>query len=356
MKTILSVVGARPQFIKAAVISRLLTKEAGLQEFMVHTGQHYDAAMSDVFFQELEIPTPHASLHVGSGNHGLQTGRMLEQIEQVILEQTPAAVLVYGDTNSTLAGALAASKLHVPVAHVEAGLRSFNKRMPEEINRVLTDHVSDLLFTPTQVAVDNLKAEGIQGAQVQEVGDVMFDAARYFARKEADLERLGVKGPYILATVHRAESTDDPDRLSAIFGGLSMAAADIQVVLPIHPRTRKTVSAQGIDLSILTVIDPVGYVDMTALEKGASLVVTDSGGVQKEAFFHGVPCLTLRTETEWVELVDLGWNRLADLSSADSVASDIQAALGARKGGEAKPYGDGDAGEKIVASLLERYG
>jgi UDP-GlcNAc3NAcA epimerase len=357
MKTILTVVGARPQFIKAAVVSRLLARQTELREFMVHTGQHYDDAMSDVFFRELEIPAPQASLQVGSGSHGAQTGRMLEQIERVLLEENPAAVLVYGDTNSTLAGALAAAKLHIPVAHVEAGLRSYNRRMPEEVNRVLTDHVSDLLFTPTQIAFDNLVAEGLASQSIVEVGDVMYDASLYFASKTGSVDRFGVDaGGYLLATVHRAENTDDPERLKSIIDGLNMASTKWPVVLPLHPRTRKRCAELGLATDHLHVIDPVGYQDMTLLEQHAALVVTDSGGVQKEAFFHGVPCLTLRTETEWVELVELGWNRLADLTNAASIYTSVESAILAGTGSSARPYGDGHAGEKIVQTLLESYG
>jgi len=315
MKTI-SIVGARPQFIKAAAVSRVLQKTQGVREVLVHTGQHYDANMSEVFFEELEIPRPDYNLGIGSATHGAQTGRMLEAIEEVLLREKPDWVLVYGDTNSTLAGALAAVKLHIPVAHIEAGLRSFNRRMPEEINRVLTDHASDILFAPTKAAVENLRREGISEEQIQLVGDVMYDAALYYGKKaecqSQSLNRLGLKPKeYILATIHRAENTDDPRRLRAIFEGLAEVDQEMKVVLPLHPRTRVVLVEVGLYDKVarsVCLIEPVGYLDMVMLEKNARAIATDSGGVQKEAFFHRVPCLTLREETEWVELVDLGWN------------------------------------------------
>ncbi|MEJ5336111.1 MAG: UDP-N-acetylglucosamine 2-epimerase (non-hydrolyzing) [Thermus sp.] len=314
---VVSVIGARPQFIKAVVVSRALRAMPGLREVVIHTGQHYDDNMSRIFFEELEIPEPDYHLGIGGGTHGQNTGRMLEAIERVLLEEKPDWVLVYGDTDSTLAGALAAAKLHIPVAHVEAGLRSFNRRMPEEINRVLTDHISDLLFAPTETAVQNLLREGISPDRIHLVGDVMYDAALYYGEKAEKhsqiLKRLGLvpKG-YILATVHRAENTDDPNRLRVILEALAEVHREVPVVLPVHPRTRKRVEEFGLSgfLGYLLTIDPVGYLDMVMLEKNAWRIATDSGGVQKEAFFYKVPCVTLRKETEWVELVELGWNRL----------------------------------------------
>jgi UDP-GlcNAc3NAcA epimerase len=357
----MTIVGARPQFIKAAAVSRAIAATEGIAEFMVHTGQHYDANMSDLFFEELNIPPPALHLGIGSGQHGEQTGRMLTGIEQAVLEQAPDWVLVYGDTNSTLAGALAASKLHVKVAHVEAGLRSFNRRMPEEINRVVTDHLSDLLFAPTQEAVDNLVLEGIAGDHVSLVGDVMYDVAldvgARVAGHSAVADKLGVRGrDYIVATIHRAENTDDHRRLAAIMGGFSDISRDTPVVLPLHPRTRFRLTQAGIQVPpdvILT--DPLGYLDLTALVVGARLVATDSGGLQKEAFFHGAPCVTLREETEWVELVELGWNRLLAPSSAEAVAAGLRAALEAPKPPKpaVSPYGDGAAALKIVKRLLD---
>jgi UDP-N-acetylglucosamine 2-epimerase len=312
---ILTVVGARPQFIKLAPLSKIL-RENGINEIIVHTGQHYDENMNDLFFKELEIPEPDYNLGIGSGNHGEQTGRMLIEIEKIILKEKPELVIVYGDTNSTLAGALAASKLHIKLAHVEAGLRSFNKRMPEEINRVLTDHVSDILFCPTQTAVENLKNEGITNG-VYLVGDVMFDALLHFSKisdmKSNILERLNIKPKeYYLVTIHRAENTDNYERLKNIL--IAFSKMDEIVVFPIHPRTRKMINYYGLsDLlenNNVKVIDPVGYLDMLKLEKNAKAILTDSGGVQKEAFWLKVPCITLRDETEWIETVNLGWNRL----------------------------------------------
>jgi len=356
---ILTIVGARPQFVKAGVVSQALAA-AGVEECLVHTGQHYDADMSAIFFEELGIPAPAHHLGIGSGSHGAQTGRMLEAIEQVILDEKPDRVLVYGDTNSTLAGAVAASKLHVPIDHVEAGLRSFNRRMPEEINRVVTDHLSALLFAPTDTAVANLANEGIVGEQVVQCGDVMHDAtlaAREVAAAQSDvLDRLSLESErFILATIHRAESTDDPVVLGRIVDGLARAAvaAGLEVVLPLHPRTRGALERAGLLESAdaaLRLVPPVGYLDMTRLESAAALVATDSGGVQKEAFFHQVPCVTLRSETEWVELVDLGWNTLADPDHAD-IAAVIAARLGVR-GKESSPYGEGRAAEVVAEHIL----
>lgn len=353
---LLTIVGARPQFIKAAVVS-LRISGTGIEEHLVHTGQHYDADMSDTFFDELNIPAPSHFLEVGSGSHGRQTGLMLEGIEEVLVDMTPDAVLVYGDTNSTLAGALAATKLHLPVAHVEAGLRSFNRRMPEEINRVLTDHMSSILFAPSVTAVNNLAREGIAGDQVRLVGDVMYDLAMLTSERIGDpskrIARFGVKpGQFVLATVHRAENTDRVDRLTAIVNGLDRVSASIVVVLPLHPRTRKTLADAGqLDqVRQLRIVDPLGYGDMAALEMAAAAIATDSGGVQKEAFFHRRPCVTLRDETEWTELVELGWNRLVPPLSGEAVAEGVLSAIGSR-GEPAEPYGSPDAGNRIVETL-----
>jgi UDP-GlcNAc3NAcA epimerase len=356
---IVTIVGARPQFIKAAVVSRALRARSGVEEILIHTGQHYDENMSAIFYRELEIPEPACDLAIGSGSHGAQTGAMLVAIEERLLAQRPHWVLVYGDTNSTLAGALAAVKLHIPVAHVEAGLRSFNRRMPEEINRVLTDHASDLLLAPTAVAVANLAREGVPAGRVHEVGDVMYDAALFYGHKAEQasriLEQLGLAPrAYILATVHRAENTDDPIRLRAIFEGLGIVARQVPVVLPLHPRTRKVLQGAGLEERLppdLRIIEPVGYLDMARLERHARLVATDSGGVQKEAFFYRVPCATLRDETEWLELVELGWNRLVPTQSAQDVAQGVLAGLGHR-GREGSPYGDGAAADRIVSLLM----
>jgi UDP-GlcNAc3NAcA epimerase len=358
MTKIVTVLGARPQFIKASVVSYAMAQSGQFSEVLVHTGQHFDANMSDVFFRELGMPVPTYQLDIHGGTHGAMTGRMLAEVEGVLLGEKPQAVLVYGDTNSTLAGALAAAKLHIPVAHVEAGLRSFNLAMPEEINRILTDRISRWLFTPTELASEHLRREGFPAGQIHPVGDVMYDVAlHYGARAAADggpLARLGLRaGDYVLATSHRAENTDDPQRLSTIVDALIATARTVPVVWPLHPRTRKVLQQAG-QLEALAksvhLIDPIGYFDMVQLEKFAALIATDSGGVQKEAFFHGVPCVTLRDETEWVELVDAGWNRLAPPTDAAVLTRTIAAALGV-KGKVIAPYGDGDAARKIVARL-----
>lgn len=358
---VLTVVGARPQFIKAAAVSRVLRATPGMSEVLVHTGQHYDDNMSRVFFEELEIPEPDYDLGVGSGTHGVQTGRMLGAIEQVLLEERADWVLVYGDTNSTVAGALAAVKLHIPVAHVEAGLRSFNRRMPEEINRVLTDHASDLLFSPTETAVQNLKREGIPERRIRLVGDVMYDAALYYGekaeRESRILKRLSLQPRgYILATVHRAENTDDAARLSAILQALAVIHREMPVVFLVHPRTRKAATRLGLDhlLQSVMALEPVGYLDMVMLEKNARLIATDSGGVQKEAFFYRVPCVTLREETEWVELVQMGWNRLVSPGASQSLLRKtiLHSASSPALGIETELYGDGKVSQRIVETLV----
>lgn len=357
---IVSIIGARPQFIKAAAVSRVLRATPGVREVLVHTGQHYDENMSEVFFRELEIPEPDYNLGIGSGTHGEQTGRMLMAVEGVLLREKPDWVLVYGDTNSTLAGALAAVKLHIPVAHVEAGLRSFNRRMPEEINRILADHASDLLFAPTKAAVENLRREGIPDGRIHLVGDVMYDAALFYGAKarweSRVLERLELKPKgYVLVTIHRAGNTDDPRRLQAIVGGLCEIGKEIPVVFPVHPRTGKAMESYGLleeAAAHLRLIEPVGYLDMIMLEQNACLIATDSGGVQKEAFFYRVPCVTLREETEWVELVELGWNRVVSPESPEKIAKEICRSLGGPRGKEENPYGDGHSAELIVRHLL----
>ncbi|MEI7474155.1 MAG: UDP-N-acetylglucosamine 2-epimerase (non-hydrolyzing) [bacterium] len=312
---IITVVGARPQFIKAAPVSRELRKQH--TEILVHTGQHYDYNMSDIFFNELNIPKPDYNLEIGSGAHGKQTAEMLIKIEEVLLKEKPDILLVYGDTNSTLAGALAAVKLHIPIAHVEAGLRSFNRIMPEEINRVMTDHISSYLFAPTETAMINLKNEGLLDNSYN-VGDVMYDATLYninIAEEKSNiLKDLDLKiKEYCLATVHRAENTDTKENLSNIITALIQS--EKKIILPIHPRTRKKITEFGLDNLInsadnIVLIDPVGYLDMIVLEKNAEKIVTDSGGVQKEAYFMNVPCITMRTETEWVETVNSQWNKI----------------------------------------------
>ena len=361
MKKILTIIGARPQFIKAAPVSRALRETGHLKEVLVHTGQHYDKNMSGVFFREMGIPAPDYNLAAGSGSHGAQTALMLEKIEKVILKEKPDCVLVYGDTNSTLAGALAAVKLHVPVAHVEAGLRSFNKKMPEEINRIVADSCSALLFTPTETAKKNLLAEGVPTSKIKPSGDVMQDAARFFGgraeKSSVILKKLGLKpGKYILATIHRAENTDDTKRLTSIFMAFETAAEKIPVLLPLHPRTKGRLKKLGLAPRKIRIIDPVGYLDMIMLEKNAALIATDSGGVHKEAFFYKVPCVTLRDETEWVELVKLGWNRLAKPGNTKAVAKTILSALGSKGKPAVYPYGRGNASKRIAALLCKLNG
>mgnify|MGYP000877277863 CR=1 FL=1 len=360
MIKVVTIVGARPQFIKAAAVSRVIRNEFAdrVVEVLVHTGQHYDENMSKVFFEELDIPHPKYNLEIAGGQHGAMTGRMLEGVERVLLEERPDWVLIYGDTNSTLAGALAAAKLHIPVAHVEAGLRSFNMRMPEEINRIVADRLSTLLFCPTDTAVANLAREGIVGG-VENVGDVMFDVALFYReqarRQSTALASLGLaEGAFALATCHRAENTDDPNRLGEIVSALAEISARLPVVLPIHPRTRKLLADSGLDnkLGKVSVVDPVPFLDMVALEQAARVILTDSGGVQKEAFFYGVPCITMRDETEWVETVDLGWNRLVGASAAaiDKAFQDsVQGQLPALP---KSPYGDGNAAGNIVSRIV----
>ena len=356
---VLTIVGARPQFIKCAPVSKAFGK-CGINDVLVHTGQHYDPNLSDVFFRELEIPKPDYNLEVGSGSHGQQTGRMLERVEQVALKERPDWILVYGDTNSTLAGALVASKLHVKLAHVEAGLRSFNRRMPEEVNRVLTDHVADLLLTPTKLAAANLMNEGIAPARIKEVGDVMYDAALFYGAKaefsSSVLKQHGLEPQkYVLTTVHRAENTDDTQRLRTIFDGLCRVAETVEVVLPLHPRTLKALedieSLRTVRES-LKVIEPVGYLDIVALEKNALAVATDSGGLQKEAYFHKVPCITLRDETEWVELVELGWNKVVPPRDDSSICESILNALPGQDTSPG-PYGDGNSADLIARELVD---
>jgi UDP-GlcNAc3NAcA epimerase len=357
---VLTVVGARPQFVKAAAVSRAIRNgfASGINEILVHTGQHFDVNMSKVFFDELDIPAPKYNLAISGGSHGAMTGRMLEGIEEVMLMEKPDWTLIYGDTNSTLAAAVAAAKLHIPVAHVEAGLRSFNMRMPEEINRILADRVSKLLLCPTIAATRNLREEGIIGG-VHNVGDVMYDAALYHgeqARRRGDvLQNLALEpGRFALATVHRAENTDDPMRLREIVIALSQASNRLPVVLPLHPRTRQCIQRFGFahQLEGVRSIDPLPFVEMAALERSAQVIFTDSGGVQKEAYFYGVPCLTLRDETEWVETTDAGANVLVGANSHL-----LMEWLAKLQNGEwtpnysATPYGDGNASKKILALI-----
>lgn len=345
---VVSIVGARPQFVKAAPVSREIRRKNS--EILVHTGQHYDDNMSAAFFRALGVPAPDINLGVGSGPHGKQTAQMLAGLEDVLVDSRPDVALVYGDTNSTLAGALAAAKLHIPVAHVEAGLRSFNRRMPEEVNRVVTDHVSSLLLCPTQTAVDNLQKEGLVDG-VHLVGDVMYDSAlasAQAARKRDVMSRLRLRPDgYLLATVHRAENVDDPKRLGSILS--AFASADAPVVFPVHPRTRKAIKDAGLSpAGSVMLLEPVDYLDFLALLMKARKVLTDSGGVQKEAYFFGIPCITLRDETEWIETVEDGWNAVVGTETADIV----DAIRGFNpKGTKSKSFGDGHAAEKIVSIL-----
>ncbi len=348
--TFVCVVGARPQFIKASPLSLELRRRH--REILVHTGQHYDFGMSDIFFEELGIPAPDYHLGIGSGSHGVQTGAMLAAVETVLEEESPDAVIVYGDTNSTLAGALAAAKLHLPVAHVEAGLRSFNRAMPEEINRIVADHVSTWLFVPSETSRDQLRAEGITDG-VHVVGDIMVDALQMHQQRAA--ERLGLLGrlglrreEYYLATVHRAENTDDPRNLEQILRGL--CALDKPVVLPLHPRTRNRIADLGIRLGAnIRMLEPQGYLDMLVLQGAAACILTDSGGMQKEAYYLRVPCVTLRNETEWVETVATGWNVLSG-PNPDRIRAAVTGRLQAPA---AHPtlYGDGKTAERIVQAL-----
>lgn len=355
----LTVIGARPQFIKAGPVSRALS-DAGIRELVVHTGQHYDALMSQVFFEELDLPEPYINLGVGSGTHAEQTASMLLGLERVIMQEKPDWVLVYGDTNSTLAGAITAAKLHIPVAHVEAGLRSFNRSMPEEINRVVADAVSDLLFAPTQAACENLWREGVAAHRVKLVGDVMFDAALQYGeladRRSTILDRLALQPrSYVLATVHRAGNTDNLQNLAHIVEGICTTARHVEVIWPVHPRTRKCLDCLVPAVKFppgVRLIEPVGYLDMVQLERNACVIVTDSGGVQKEAYFCRVPCVTVRAETEWTELVEAGWNRLCAPISGQAVATAIAAAKGTT-GRQELSYGGGGAAKRIARELRE---
>jgi len=359
---ILTILGARPQFIKAATVSRAIAANQNITEVIVHTGQHFDANMSDVFFEQLDIPKPNHSLGIANLNHGAMTGRMLEAIELIVEIERPDWVLVYGDTNSTLAGALAAAKLHVPVAHVEAGLRSHNLAMPEEINRVLVDRISSVLFCPTETAVENLHVEGFpfteskrKAQKILNVGDVMYDATLYYREKVREnilLTEWGLdeKG-YVLCTLHRAENTDNPLRLESIFDALREINRDLPVVLPLHPRTKNLLERLGAMrwLDGLRLLSPVPYLEMQRLEMDAKVILTDSGGMQKEAYFHQVPCVTLRDETEWVETVTMGWNQIVGsnrekiLSAFHRPQTHVNQTL--------QPYGAGDAALRITDYL-----
>jgi len=352
---IVTILGARPQFIKAGTVSREFAKYGEIEEIIVHTGQHFDANMSDIFFDEMKIPKPHYNLNINGLGHGAMTGQMLEKIEEVLLKEKPDWVMVYGDTNSTIAGALAASKLHIKVAHIEAGLRSFNMKMPEEVNRILTDRISSILFCPTQSAIDNLQKEGYKDLEIKVVknGDVMQDGAMFYKDLSVSLDDVTLNDEYILSTIHRAENTDDPVRLKGIVEALNEIAKEIQIVLPLHPRTKNILSKSNMTLSKnITVIAPIGYLKMVYLIKNAKLIMTDSGGLQKEAFFFEKPCITLRDETEWIELIENGFNVLAGANKEQIVQhyknykfnNDFSVDL----------YGAGKASEVIVKELLKK--
>lgn len=356
---IVTVLGARPQFIKASVVSAEIARRSMIEEIVIHTGQHFDSNMSSVFFAELGMTDPRYHLGIHGDHHGKMTARMLEGIEKILLEESPDALLVYGDTNSTLAGTLAAVKLHIPIAHVEAGLRSFNMQMPEEINRILTDRVSTWLFAPTAAAVAHLHREGLNSGSIHEVGDVMYDAALQHGVRAEQSGNNGIAGlelppnGYVLVTAHRAENTDDASRLRTILDAVMRVGRQMPVLWPLHPRTRRLLQTEdllALAQNQVNVVEPLGYLEMVSVERHAAVIATDSGGVQKEAFFHGVPCVTLRDETEWVELVSAGWNRLAPPTDVETVANAILAACGTR-GAPVAPYGDGHAAEKIVACL-----
>lgn len=353
---ILTVIGARPQFVKAAALSAAVAARraagADIDELLVHTGQHYDVRMSDVFFDELGIPAPAHHLEVGSGPHGEQTGEMMKRLEPVVVAERPDVVLVYGDTNSTVAAALVAAKLEIPLAHVEAGLRSYNRSMPEEINRVVTDHLSAWLFCPSPVAARNLAAEGLT-AGVRVVGDVMYDVqlmtAAALGGANPVIEQLGIGGPYALVTVHRPSNTDSPERFDELTRAVAGVGAELPTVWPVHPRVRDRL--RGWDAPGVHLVEPASYREMIALELGASVVCTDSGGVQKEAYWAGVPCLTLRSETEWTETVESGWNELMGDRLAE-VPDRVRALLASpRPADRPKVYGDGRAAGAILDAL-----
>ena len=351
---IITIVGARPQFVKAAALSRELAKHNDIEEIIVHTGQHFDANMSGVFFEEMQIPKPKYNLAINSVGHGAMTGRMLEGIEQILLDEKPDLLLVYGDTNSTIAGALAAKKIHIKVAHVEAGLRSFNMAMPEEVNRILTDRISDLLLCPTQTAIDNLNQEGYQNidAKIVNCGDVMQDAALFYAKTSQEKASIGNTLPvekFILCTLHRAENTDDPKRLTAIVEALNEIHQTTPVVLPLHPRTKAKIEALKITLNV-KLIEPVGYFDMIELLKKCALVMTDSGGLQKEAFFFQKNCVTLRDQTEWVELIENKVNVLVG-ANASKIKTATKQMLAQQPNFDINLYGNGKACENIVREI-----
>ncbi|MCH9739864.1 MAG: UDP-N-acetylglucosamine 2-epimerase (non-hydrolyzing) [Epsilonproteobacteria bacterium] len=349
---ILTILGARPQFIKAGSVSREIIRYDEIEEVIVHTGQHYDTNMSDIFFEEMKIPKPNYFLGIGGKSHGAMTGQMIEKIEEVALKEQPDWIMVYGDTNSTLAGAIIASKLHIKLAHIEAGLRSFNMKMPEEVNRILTDRVSNTLFCPTDTAVQNLKNEGFDNfnCKIVKSGDVMQDGAIFY-KKFAHKPSCIIQSEYILCTVHRAENTDDEVRLRAIFEALEEVGKEKQVILPLHPRTKKIIESLGLKIQNLTIIEPVGYLEMVWLIDNCSLVMTDSGGLQKEAFFFEKPCITLRDETEWIELVDNRFNVLVGANKDKIVTSYREQQF--NNDFAVDLYGMGEASRRIIEELIK---
>lgn len=354
MIKIITIVGARPQFVKAAAVSRVFKNSDKVEEKIIHTGQHFDSNMSDVFFEQMNIPKPHFNLGIHGLSHGAMTGQMLEKIEEVLIAEKPDWVMVYGDTNSTLAGALAAKKMHIKVAHVEAGLRSFNMKMPEEINRILTDRISDLLLCPTDTAIENLKKEGFENmqAKIVKTGDVMQDAAIYYAANMQKPE-IDIPEKFVLATIHRAENTDSFQNLNEIFSAFSDIAKKMPVIIPLHPRTKNILQNSNIkfDSSRIQIIEPVGYMEMIYLLKNCSLVMTDSGGLQKEAYFFKKPCLTLRTETEWVELVKYGYNKVVG-TNKENILNAFHGMLNKIPTFNVDLYGEGKASDNILKAIL----
>ena len=344
---ILTVIGARPQFVKAAVLSRIIRNSSSVREVIVHTGQHFDENMSSIFFQQMDIPLPDYNLNINSLNHGAMTGRMIQSIEQLIIKEMPDWVLVYGDTNSTIAGAMAATKLHVKIAHVEAGLRSYNNAMPEEINRILTDRISDMLFCPTSTAVMNLKKEGIANHQVIMSGDIMLDAVINYLPK-AKSPAIDLPDKFILATIHRQENTDNSKQLNEIFSAFNKISSNLPIIIPLHPRTANLIDKSTYKNIIF--IDPAGYFEMLYLLNKCSLVITDSGGLQKEAFFLKKPCVTIREQTEWVELVENGFNLLSHPHTKDIINA-VEIMLGRDLVYNIDLYGKGKAGEIILSEL-----
>jgi len=351
---ILTIIGARPQFIKAGMLSREISKYQDIQEVIVHTGQHYDANMSDIFFEEMKIPKPNYFLGIGGKSHGAMTGQMIEKIEEVVLSEEPNYIVVYGDTNSTLAGAIVASKLHIPLVHIEAGLRSFNMKMAEEVNRILTDRVSNILFCPTDRAIENLKNEGFDNfdCKVVNSGDIMLDGAKFY-RNLARKPSCNIQNSYILCTIHRAENTDNENRIRDIFEALNQIGEDKQIILPLHPRTANIVQKLEIDVDNLTIIEPVGYLEMVWLIDNCEVVMTDSGGLQKEAYFFSKLCITLRDETEWVELVENGFNTLVGADKLKIIDAYKNSLIHVEKRWDLNLYGRGDTSKIIIQSLIK---